>query len=104
MQRSNANAFRRAGVQISGFSDLSVATINTCFNAGNAIGMVLGGILGDLASKRFARAARPAINQASMLVVAPLNLILYKLLPGEALLLTRAARLGWLSACPKQVQ
>ena len=72
-----------AGLQISGFSDISTATINTCFNAGNAIGMVLGGILGDLLSKRFRRAARPLINQTSMLVVAPLNLILYKVLPGK---------------------
>ena len=72
-----------AVTQITGFSDISTATINTCFNAGNAIGMVLGGLLGDLLSKRFSRAARPLINQISMLVVAPLNLILYKVLPGK---------------------
>ena len=81
---SNIKRGRVAGLaQISGFSNINVATINTCFNAGNAIGMVLGGILGDLLSKRFRRAARPLINQTSMLVVAPLNLILYKVLPGK---------------------
>jgi hypothetical protein len=68
--------------QISGFSDISTATLNTCFNVGNAVGMVTGGILGDLFAKRFPRTARPFVNQLSMLLVAPLNFILYKALPG----------------------
>jgi MFS family permease len=72
-------------VQISGFSAINTATINTCFNVGNAVGMVTGGILGDLFAKRYPRTARPLVNQISMLVVAPLNFILYKALPGAIL-------------------
>lgn len=68
--------------QISGFTDIATATLNACFNVGNAVGMVTGGILGDLFAKRFPESARPFVNQISMLVVAPLQLILYKGLPG----------------------
>ena len=86
-------------LQISGFSDIAVGTINACFNAGNAIGMVLGGILGDLLAKRFARAARPGINQASMLIVAPLNFLLYKALPGKGFPSGRPTAKGCLHVC-----
>ena len=92
-------------LQISGFSDISTATINTCFNAGNAIGMLLGGILGDLLARRFSRAARPLVNQISMFVVAPLNFLLYKALPGEAPLWVPCnLEAGWMlvSACQRR--
>ncbi|CAL8470603.1 g10145 [Coccomyxa elongata] len=70
--------------QITGFTDVNTATLNLCFNVGNAVGMATGGILGDLLSKQFPRFARPLVNQVSMVVVAPLFLILYKALPGSS--------------------
>lgn len=70
--------------QLSGFTDISTAKINLFFNLGNAFGMLLGGVLGDAAAKRFPRTARPAINMASMLVAGPLNLVLYRAMPGAA--------------------
>ena len=50
-------------VQITGFTDVDTATLNLCFNVGNAVGMATGGILGDLLSRRFPRFARPLVNQ-----------------------------------------
>ena len=52
------------------------------FNVGNAVGMLTGGVLGDLFAKRFPRFARPFVNQLSMILIAPLFFILYKALPG----------------------
>ena len=52
------------------------------FNVGNAVGMLTGGVLGDLFAKRFPRYARPFVNQLSMVIIAPLFFILYKGLPG----------------------
>ena len=52
------------------------------FNVGNAVGMLTGGVLGDLFAKRFPRYARPFVNQLSMIIIAPLFFILYKGLPG----------------------
>ncbi|KAK9916592.1 hypothetical protein WJX75_004633 [Coccomyxa subellipsoidea] len=71
--------------QITGFSDVDTATLNLCFNVGNAVGMATGGIIGDALGKRFPRFARPLVNQVSMVIVAPLFLILYKGLPGSSL-------------------
>ena len=52
------------------------------FNVGNAVGMLTGGVLGDLFAKRSPRYARPFVNQLSMIIIAPLFFILYKGLPG----------------------
>lgn len=57
------------GVQITGFTDVDTATLNLCFNVGNAVGMATGGILGDLLSKRFPRFARPLVNQVLTVLV-----------------------------------
>ena len=56
--------------------------MNMFFNVGNAVGMLTGGVLGDLFAKRFPRYARPFVNQLSMIIIAPLFFILYKGLPG----------------------
>ena len=55
------------------------------FNVGNAVGMLTGGVLGDLFAKRFPRFARPFVNQLSMIIIAPLFFILYKGLPGASI-------------------
>ena len=55
------------------------------FNVGNAVGMLTGGVLGDLFAKRFPRYARPFVNQLSMIIIAPLFFILYKGLPGASI-------------------
>ena len=73
-------------LQITGFSDTDTATLNMFFNVGNAVGMLTGGVLGDLFAKRFPRYARPFVNQLSMLIIAPLFFILYKGLPGGPLM------------------
>ena len=70
-------------LQITGFSDADTATMNIFFNVGNAVGMLTGGVLGDLFAKRSPRYARPFVNQLSMIIIAPLFFILYKALPGE---------------------
>lgn len=54
-----------ADVQITGFSDVDTATLNLCFNVGNAVGMATGGIIGDALGKRFPRFARPLVNQVN---------------------------------------
>ena len=69
-------------MQITGFSDTDTATLNMFFNVGNAVGMLTGGVLGDLFAKRSPRFARPFVNQLSMIIIAPLFFILYKGLPG----------------------
>ena len=71
--------------QLSGFGDIATAKINLFFNLGNAFGMLLGGVLGDAAAKRFPRTARPLINMASMCVAGPLNIVLYRGMPGASL-------------------
>ena len=57
--------------------------MNIFFNVGNAVGMLTGGVLGDLFAKRSPRFARPFVNQLSMIIIAPLFFILYKALPGQ---------------------
>jgi hypothetical protein len=69
-------------MQITGFSNTDTATLNMFFNVGNAVGMLTGGVLGDLFAKRSPRFARPFVNQLSMIIIAPLFFILYKGLPG----------------------
>ena len=68
--------------QLSGFGDIATAKINLFFNLGNAFGMLLGGVLGDAAAKRCPRTARPLINMVSMCVAGPLNVVLYRGMPG----------------------
>ncbi|CAL5220314.1 g2303 [Coccomyxa viridis] len=70
--------------EITGFSATDTATMLIFFNVGNAIGMLTGGVLGDLFAKRFPRYARPFVNQLSMIIIAPLFFILYKGLPGSS--------------------
>ncbi|KAK9846327.1 hypothetical protein WJX81_001569 [Elliptochloris bilobata] len=70
--------------RLSGFTDIATAKINLFFNLGNAFGMLLGGVLGDAAARRYPRTARPLINMASMLVAGPLNIVLYRGMPGAS--------------------
>ena len=71
-----------AGAQLLGFSDVAVATISTCLTLGLAMGFLMGGAAGDWLAMRFPNAARPAINQLSLLLSLPLSAVLFKAMPG----------------------
>jgi len=69
-------------LQLLGFSGWAVGLISTCVVLGAAIGFIVGGCLGDMMHLRYPNAARPFINQLSMLLSAPLAIMLYKGMPG----------------------
>ena len=73
-----------AGAQLLGFSDVAVATISTCLTLGLALGFLMGGSAGDWLAMRFPNAARPAINQLSLLLSMPMSAVLYKAMPGAS--------------------
>jgi len=69
-------------VQLLGFSDVVTAAIGVCTSIGAAIGFLVGGGAGDFFAIRYPNAARPAINQISLVFAAPLYIIFLKALPG----------------------
>lgn len=73
---------RNSFAQILGFSDIGAATLSTCTTAGLALGFLIGGAAGDWLSVRFPNAARPFINQLSLLLAGPFIAVLYKAMPG----------------------
>lgn len=58
--------------QLLGFGDIATASITTCSTAGAAVGFFVGGLLGDALSKYRPHAARPAVNQLSIMLGLPL--------------------------------
>ena len=70
-------------MQLLGFSDVVTAAIGVCTSVGAAIGFLIGGGAGDYFSIRFPNAARPAINQISLVFAAPLYIAFLKGLPGK---------------------
>lgn len=70
-------------VQLLGFSDLVTGAIGICTSVGAAIGFLVGGGAGDFFAIRYPNAARPAINQISMVLAAPLYIAFLKGLPGQ---------------------
>ncbi len=71
-------------VQLLGFADVVTGAIGVCTSVGAAVGFLVGGGAGDYFSIRYPNAARPAINQLSMLFAAPLYAAFLKGLPGLA--------------------
>ena len=69
-------------LQLLGFSGWAVGLITTCTVLGAAVGFIIGGCLGDMLHARYPNAARPFINQLSMVLSAPLAIMLYKGMPG----------------------
>lgn len=69
-------------LQLLGFSGWAVGLITTCTVVGAAVGFIIGGSLGDLLHTRYPNAARPLINQVSMVLSTPLAIMLYKGMPG----------------------
>lgn len=69
-------------LQLLGFSGWAVGLITTCTVLGAAVGFMFGGCLGDMLHARYPNAARPFINQLSMVLSAPLAIMLYKGMPG----------------------
>ena len=73
-------------LQLLGFSDIVTGAIGTCTMIGAAIGFLVGGGAGDFLAIRYPNAARPAINQLSMVFAAPLYIAFLKGLPGRSML------------------
>ena len=73
-------------LQLLGFSDIVTGAIGTCTMVGAAIGFLVGGGAGDFLAIRYPNAARPAINQLSMVLAAPLYIAFLKGLPGGSML------------------
>ena len=73
-------------LQLLGFSDIVTGAIGTCTMVGAAIGFLVGGGAGDFLAIRYPNAARPAINQLSMVFAAPLYIAFLKGLPGGPML------------------
>ena len=71
-------------MQLLGFSDVVTGAIGVCTSVGAAVGFLVGGGAGDYFSIRFPNAARPAINQLSMVFSTPLYVAFLKGLPGLA--------------------
>ena len=69
-------------LQLLGFSGWAVGLIITCAVLGAAVGFIIGGALGDMLHLRYPNASRPFINQLSMVLSAPLAIMLYKGMPG----------------------
>ena len=69
-------------LQLLGFSGWAVGLITTCTVVGAAVGFIIGGCLGDMLHIQYPNAARPLINQLSMLLSTPLAIMLYKGMPG----------------------
>ncbi len=59
-------------MQLLGFGDIATASITTCSTAGAAVGFFVGGLVGDALSKYHPHAARPAVNQLSIVLGFPL--------------------------------
>jgi hypothetical protein len=75
----------RAHAQFLGFSDGATSVITSVWSTiGAQVGLVLGGVSGDLLARRFPIAARPATNQVSIALVMPLVYVGYKVMPGCA--------------------
>lgn len=68
--------------QLLGFSDLATGGLAVCASVGAAVGFLLGGGAGDFFAIKFPNAARPAVNQVSILFTGPLYVIFLKTLPG----------------------
>jgi len=74
-----------ARAQFLGFSDGATSVITSVWSTiGAQVGLVLGGVSGDLLARRFPIAARPATNQVSIALVMPLVYVGYKVMPGCA--------------------
>ena len=54
-----------------------------CTSVGAAIGFLLGGGVGDFLAMKYPNIARPAVNQVSLVLAAPLYVCFLKALPGE---------------------
>ncbi|KAK9820962.1 hypothetical protein WJX81_000269, partial [Elliptochloris bilobata] len=72
--------------QLLGFSDVVTGAMSACTTAGVAVGFIIGGTLGDMLSLVMPDYARPAVNQFSVVIAAPLAALLYKGMPGRAAL------------------
>ncbi|KAK9843533.1 hypothetical protein WJX81_007741 [Elliptochloris bilobata] len=79
---SGAGGFAVQYNQFLGFSDAGTSAIVLACGFGGAVGLILGGISGDLLARRFPIAARPLSNQISIALVMPLIYVGYKVMPG----------------------
>ncbi|KAH7618077.1 hypothetical protein Ndes2526B_g06979 [Nannochloris sp. 'desiccata'] len=80
----NALVWNTLYLQLLGFTDFQASLIASLFLAGTALGGLIGGLLGDWASKRSPNHGRVLMAQFSVGCGVPLSAIVYKLLPASS--------------------
>ncbi|KAL4445751.1 hypothetical protein ABPG77_008950 [Micractinium sp. CCAP 211/92] len=78
-----ALVFATLYLQLLGFSDLQASVLVAIFLASNAVGGLLGGLLGDWAARRWPDHGRIAVCQLSVTLGAPLSALIFKGLPQQ---------------------
>ncbi|KAK9843749.1 hypothetical protein WJX81_004878 [Elliptochloris bilobata] len=80
-----SSGYRTMYFQLLGFSTTATGIMVQFTTAGAAAGFLIGGYIGDAAAKRYPNAARPAIIQLSLVLGAPLSVIMYtSAMPGSS--------------------
>ena len=64
--------------QLLGMSNAAAGALNALFLGANALGALLGGLIGDAAAKRFPRHGRVWVCQFSVSVGLPFALLMFK--------------------------
>jgi len=80
----NALVWNTLYLQLLGFTDFQASLIASLFLAGTALGGLIGGLLGDWASKRSPNHGRVLMAQFSVGCGVPMSAIVYKLLPASS--------------------
>jgi MFS family permease len=80
----NALVWNTLYLQLLGFTDFQASLIASLFLAGTALGGLIGGILGDWASKKSPNHGRVLMAQFSVGCGVPMSAIVYKLLPASS--------------------
>lgn len=68
--------------QLLGMSNFQAASLNSLFLGANAVGALLGGLVGDAAARSHPSHGRILVCQFSVAVGIPFSLILFKVLLG----------------------
>ncbi|KAK9823402.1 hypothetical protein WJX72_002513 [[Myrmecia] bisecta] len=77
----NALVFFTFYLQLLGMSDIAASALMATFMAGTAMGGLIGGWLGDIASRQYPNHGRILVCQFSVFSGIPLSIVLFKLLP-----------------------
>ena len=80
----NALAYMTLWFQLLGFTDWQASLMRAIFAVGQSLGLLLGGILGDISSQLFPSSGRILIAQTSVASGLPLSILLFRGLPQNA--------------------